>query len=775
MVGKINSYTNKFKAMFFSLAILFLPMTLYAFETIKNVPSRNAYFTGREAYLNDMQKILSQYGEVYLTGYGGIGKSQLAKEYCYVHNQEYDLIWWFDLRGDLEIQYENLLTHLSNNEKFKKLLHVNIKDIAPSALIDFTNSLLSQYGCKWLLIFDNVLNNKDIKLPKTKTSGQHIIVTTREQQIFGNKALTLGPFTNQESELFLLKIHPEEKKEEIVKLCKTLHNYPLALAQISESILMHKDKIEEYLKKHNEISAKPMPMHSDITQEYNDNYHEVLRHTLQDIEQKDKGAARVLYMLVLLKTDITKKTLKNLFEDEIEDEIIALSKYGVVQTTSFGNSQVLNIHDVIREEAIKKFNSKDITYKKEIILILSKYFNKFCSEKNLLHYLNNQDATNNQVAPLYAFIDVALQNDVIDDGVINAVIVSLKLNDCLVNKHANYALYQQIANKIYGKNIENIISLKKALLYANLVYSDFIFESEERLLEFEKEILHLLGLIEGKKNHEEVFFIYTYLSKLYLFLGDLKEAKACLKKAEKNINYIDNAFSLLQYWWSYARVCYELREINEGTTALNTFEKLRDQLLPGKIGRFSPKFIRIRLITLSGQNNMAKKEIEEAIKDAAAYYNNIPSSVMGNLEFTKSLIYFQDGQYNLAESQCKHAINITKKANGGEMVSYVQANMHIMLGRIYEKKGCNNLALEEYKECLKFYNKRSYGRITTFHEYGELLSNLCVIYYKQKNYAESKFYLQKLVANFGLEHEFVENLIKKLPLEYMYQVSDLEK
>jgi tetratricopeptide (TPR) repeat protein len=58
----------------------------------------------------------------------------------------------------------------------------------------------------------------------------------------------------------------------------------------------------------------------------------------------------------------------------------------------------------------------------------------------------------------------------------------------------------------------------------------------------------------------------------------------------------------------------------------------------------------------------------------------------------------------------------------------------------------------------------------SLYEYGELLANLSIIYYKLGNFAESKFYYQKLVSSFDLDHDVVEKLIKKLPHKYMYQI-----
>jgi hypothetical protein len=757
------------KATLLYLVILLLSTEICAFEKIKNISSRNIYFTGRALYLTEMRKKLSRYSIVYLIGYGGVGKSQLAKEYAYINEQKYDLIWWFDLKNDLEIQYENLLTHLSNNKKFKRLLHINVENIAPNVLVDFTNSLLSSYDGKWLLIFDNV-NNRECKLPKTKSEGQHIIVTTRKKPFVGKNVLTLGPFTNQESELFLSKVHPKEKKEEFSRLYRALYNYPLALAQISEEILMRKEGIASFLKKHSVFGSKPGAMYPDITQEYARGYHEILNFTLQDIEQKDKKAAKVLYMLAVLNTDITKEVLKKIFGDDTEEEIMVLSNYGVIKITAYDeDSQVLNIHDVIREAAVKRFNSKSEAYKKEVFHALIKCFNVFYVEKNF-QYLNGLDAANNHAAVLYAFIDTVLQNNIINEEVLDIVIISLKLNNILFSRYANYGLYQQLASKIYSKNLGDIAPVKKALLYANLIFSDLILESKESISKFEKEMLRLLVLIKSHKSHGEMFFIYTHMSQFYLFLGDLQESKKYAEEAQKNIHHAGSFFSLLQYWYTNAWLSYELRDIDAGVKVLESYVELNNHFLVSELGKLFLRNLKIKFEILIGRRKKAKKELEEAIRETVTYYNKAPSDILGELEFTKALLYFNEGQYDLAKRQCSRASSTLNKVFGGDMIDLTQAHIHIILGKIYEEKGNYNFAIEEYKRVLEFYNKISHGRAIGLYEHGELLANLCFIYYKLKNFAESKVYYQRLVSIFGLEHDVVEKLIKKLPSKYMYQI-----
>jgi len=665
------------------------------------------------------------------------------------------------------------LIQISNSKLFGKQLYIN--NISPNVVADFTNSLLSDSHCKWLLIFDNVTDNKDIKLPNIRIAGQHIIVTTREKRYLGDNVLTLRPFTNQESEIFLSKVHPKEKKENIIKLSKVLRNYPLALAQVSKEILMYNGGIDSYFEKRNNNSGIELSMvNSDITQNYNYNYHEVLNMTLQDIERKDKEAAKILYMLALLPTDLTKEFLMDLFGSMIEEKLITLGRYGVIQAMEHNNAQIFNIHDVIRDETLNKFNSKDELYKKDVILYLIKNFNNLYSDKDFQYFIQ-PNLSNNYITTLYKIIDICLEKDIISEETIHAINIALRLNSRSVCKYVNPDLHRQLSSKIYHKNLENISPIKRSLLYTSLLYSEFIFESEERFLEYKKECLRLLNLIEKSKNYKDLFSIHTCLSYLYLFIGDFQEAKKYVDKAQENINYSNDSYNLYEHLYIKAWVSYELREIDSGMRTLAEIEELSISKSLSQIAKLFIKDFKIKFLLLKGKKEEAKKEIEEALKIANSYYNNTPSSTIGELEYTKTMVYFESGQYDLAEKQGRRALNILTKAFGGDVVDLTQAHIYIMLGKIHEEKGNRSAALEKYKKALNFYDKKSDGKSNNFYEYGELLSNLSTFYYKQKNYIESKFYFQKLAQTFGLEHKIVAKLIKTLPHEYIYRISDKNK
>src|SRR5437667_8959132 len=61
---------------------------------------RNPHFSGRNAFLQQLQKMLHDENcanykhRVALHGLGGVGKTQLALEYAYTHQSNYNYVFW---------------------------------------------------------------------------------------------------------------------------------------------------------------------------------------------------------------------------------------------------------------------------------------------------------------------------------------------------------------------------------------------------------------------------------------------------------------------------------------------------------------------------------------------------------------------------------------------------------------------------------------------------------------------------------------------------------
>jgi hypothetical protein len=94
-----------------------------------NLPQqRNIYFVGRGEFLLALHKELFEKSEqtrntVVITGIGGVGKSQLATEYIYLHRSEFSSIFWIDAGSEdlIRQSFERIAMDLLREYKSRKL------------------------------------------------------------------------------------------------------------------------------------------------------------------------------------------------------------------------------------------------------------------------------------------------------------------------------------------------------------------------------------------------------------------------------------------------------------------------------------------------------------------------------------------------------------------------------------------------------------------------------------------------------------------------------
>ena len=94
-----------------------------------NLPQqRNIYFVGRGEVLLALHKELFEKSEqtrntVVITGIGGVGKSQLATEYIYLHRSEFSSIFWIDAGSEdlIRQSFERIAMDLLREYKSRKL------------------------------------------------------------------------------------------------------------------------------------------------------------------------------------------------------------------------------------------------------------------------------------------------------------------------------------------------------------------------------------------------------------------------------------------------------------------------------------------------------------------------------------------------------------------------------------------------------------------------------------------------------------------------------
>lgn len=237
-----------------------------------NVPPRNCRFVGREHYLGKIEDMLCAHGggdmslvsQVALVGLGGVGKSDIAMEYCHRHiGVKYHLVIWVraenlssisaDMRlvaakfgllsnSDLKAIDRRDETAGSSSRSNESALDSYVAD--DSLVAELVKRKLASLEYAWLVVLDNLEDEKVVRayMPssaKAKRRLGHVLVTTRldiPEWHYSGGVLNLQCFDSSESFQFLSKSlslasadSASTQTQVLSKLSTKLGNLPLAL------------------------------------------------------------------------------------------------------------------------------------------------------------------------------------------------------------------------------------------------------------------------------------------------------------------------------------------------------------------------------------------------------------------------------------------------------------------------------------------------------------------------------------------------------------------
>ena len=185
---------------------------------------KNKNFTGRDRELAEIHEALHSPGAplseriIVLHGLGGIGKTQLAIQYAYIHQKDYTSVWWVNAsttqtlsEGFLGIAQRLLSYHAKNTTAGLKSDNSQIAEELglPPGVVDqngkltasrdnteiVVNAIIAWFAAednnKWLLIIDNYddLRNVNIHDFLPPSSSGSILITSRSRDTgrFGNE------------------------------------------------------------------------------------------------------------------------------------------------------------------------------------------------------------------------------------------------------------------------------------------------------------------------------------------------------------------------------------------------------------------------------------------------------------------------------------------------------------------------------------------------------------------------------------------------------------
>ncbi|HQZ66541.1 MAG TPA: NB-ARC domain-containing protein, partial [Planctomycetaceae bacterium] len=189
----------------------------------------------RDAFLTTVQDGIANIQA--LTGLGGVGKTQIAVEYVYRHQADYQNVFWINAASQITID-AGILEIATLLEFPKSGLHD--KAFVANGVLQWlaTNSA-------WLLVLDNA---DEPDLLQTLIAGNrhgHYLVTSRQSVLDGLGvvcSMPIGVMNDKEATGFLLKranrLQTTGQELEAVKsLAEELGRLPLALEQAGSYIL----------------------------------------------------------------------------------------------------------------------------------------------------------------------------------------------------------------------------------------------------------------------------------------------------------------------------------------------------------------------------------------------------------------------------------------------------------------------------------------------------------------------------------------------------------
>jgi tetratricopeptide (TPR) repeat protein len=272
-------------------------------KTVKSLPyCRNGYFTGREKTLADLQSALAGNEGVHpiqvIAGLGGVGKTEIALEFCYRNLSRFHTVWWIPAEDSigLDTAYKKL-------GDAKGILSGNEKDA--DEIRETVRSWLEN-NPGYLLIYDNVENTKALSPYLPREIPGSIIITSRDVKIAAgleqeHQTVNIDVFDAPDAALFLVKRARKADSAGAEELAERLGLLSLALEHAAAYILANNISFADYLALLEKSGLEVFNANEDKNRRYLRTVNSTWRISIAKI--KNQSAEQMLYLCAYLASE----------------------------------------------------------------------------------------------------------------------------------------------------------------------------------------------------------------------------------------------------------------------------------------------------------------------------------------------------------------------------------------------------------------------------------------------------------------------------------------
>ncbi|WP_410543514.1 tetratricopeptide repeat protein [Wolbachia endosymbiont of Aedes albopictus] len=795
-------------------------------------------FTGRKEELIDLHNKIQRSREkvtvisqiTSIGGLGGIGKTELARQYIQEYSQGYyDNIVW--INAESEVSIIESFNRLAKDKLKIDTQDVNGKEKDIQAIVEEIYKFFS--NSKTLFVFDDAEKsnylNKFLPLHDLLPDGNrpYILITSRNQEWErGIEVINLNELKSEEAIEFVkrgLSIEDESQDKEIKALVEKLQYFPLAIQQaiayIADQRITGEFDIDDYL---NEYEKKTKDLlnyeaFKGIDNDYAKTTFTTWKITIDKIASyRENGelALRILNIISYLAPEkISREVFKGLTgsnEEELRSAVRLLIKYSMVNGEQ--KQSVLSTHTLVQEVTrigLEEEGKSEEVMEETFALLRASF--PYGSNK-LEDYLKKRELLPHLEAFL-SHIDNWLKKNPEDKqkmekGCLESLLIWMSDGYfSLVNPKRQKELLERVLPILENHYGEDHFEVAKRLVNLSTSYVALgDYEGAKELLE--------RALRIGKQDYEEDHFqlarILVNLSINYRALGDYQSAKDLLERTFPTLekHYGENHLLLAQVLVNLS-ITYGSLGDYEGAKKL--IERVLS-ILGDNYGEEHFESAKI-LINLSisyeglGDYQTAKGLLERALPILENYYGENHFQV-AIARARKGINYMALGDYGRAEKLLEKALPILEDHYGADHFEVAKALVklsvvyrdsvdyqgakelleralpilekhygedHFEIGMILESLGTDCLALGDYEEAKELLGRalsileKNYARDHV--EAAKILVNLSVACVELGDYEEAKRLLERalpiLENHYGEDHFEVAIALEDLAVAYL--------
>ena len=534
-----------------------------------NIHRQNKLFSGRNDILNNVFLQLAENKLVFLTGPGGIGKSQIARETVFQVKSKYELILWFSANSEYE-----LVEEFNNAALYYKLIPEKSTDFDSIFLI--LSAFINRYDSS-LVIYDGADDIPiDFLITNCFFTNSDIIVTTQNSNVDRDEfpVIPVTTFTLDESKSFLLNNsntrHQMETDHQIVEnLSTALENYPLALEYARAYVNKMHISFEDYLTIYN--TNKQKILNSSITS-YKKTAYTAWKISFEKVLQYTPTAKDVLNIIAFL--DSHDIPIYDIFKDQYSlydfNQITAsIASYSLFTM----NDNLANTHEITQDflRFEMQENQTYQTYFEKTLHLLSEVIPQKITnalERDLVNQITkhaikaisyNCDTTN---ADFFDLVANTASKLYVLGNYIEVISFVQKYLNLYKDSNQNFRIYEMLifSAQAYHYTGNDTAALQLLTEYISTVNSSDVLTDLQKwyLLSSYKNIVGIIQKDQGQLERciETFSESLDYLNKLDVYsdndqkaniLNNIGNAYRNLHDLDKALNYYQQALSLINH------------------------------------------------------------------------------------------------------------------------------------------------------------------------------------------------------------------------------------